>query len=105
MAESRSHKQAKNKAAGKSGKTETSLRSGKRLDASTKRKATEIERSGTSKNLEQAATRLKESRKPQKVLQVPQKDMGKAAQAMKKTDTSGTIKNLSGTKRKSIKKK
>jgi len=32
--------------------------------------------------LEKAAKRLKDSGKPQKVLQVPQKDMAKAAKAM-----------------------
>ena len=71
----------------------------------TKRKATEIERSGTLQGLEKAAKRLKESRKPQKVLQVPQKDMSKAAKAMKKVGVPGTVKNLSNTKRLSLARK
>jgi hypothetical protein len=39
------------------------------------------------------------------VLQVPQKDMEKAVKAMKKVETSGTVKNMSGTKRRYVQKK
>lgn len=102
MSESESHKRAKSKAAGRNGKNEVPLSNGRRLDAQTKRKATEIERSGSMKNLEKAAERLKLSRKPQKVLQVPQKDMDKATEAMRKKGVGGTIKNMSGSKRRSI---
>lgn len=62
----------------------------------------EIERSGLPERLEVAAQRLKKSGKPQKVLQVPQKDMSKAAEAMRKLGVGGTVKNLSGTKRISV---
>ncbi len=103
--ESEAHKRLKRKAAGKSGETEKKLTNGSRLDAVTHKKATEIERSGSKSGLEKAAQRLKDSRKGQKVLQVPQKDMQKAVKAMNKKGTSGTVKNLSGTKRISIKKK
>ena len=103
MAESQSHKQAKRKAAGKTGKTEAPLKGGGRLDARTKIKATEVERSGSSAGLEKAAKRLKQSRKPQKVLMVPQNDMDKATKAMRKVGVSGTVKNLSGTKRRQVK--
>ncbi len=103
--ESDSHKRLKRKAAGKSGQTEKKLSNGKRLDAVTNKKATEIERSGSNSGLEKAVQRLKDSRKSQKVLQVPQKDMQKAAEAMRKKRASGTVKNLSSTKRISIKKK
>ena len=102
MAESQSHKRAKSRAAGKSGKTETPLRGNRRLDAQTRRKATEIERSGSNARLEKAAQRLKDSGKPQKVLQVPQKDMPKAVEAMKSKGVKGTVKNMGGTKRKSV---
>ena len=102
MAESKSHKQAKSKAAGKSGTTEKSLPGDRRLDAATAKKATEVERSGTTEGLKKAAQRLKASRKPQKVLQVPQKDMDAAAQAMKKAGIGGTVKNMGGTKSRSI---
>ena len=102
MAESQSHKRAKSKAAGKSGQTETPLKGGRKLDAQTKKRATEIERSGNKARLEDAAQRLKDSRKPQKVLQVPQKDMDIAAEAMKARGIKGTVKNMGDTKRKSV---
>jgi len=102
MSESQSHKRAKSKAAGEKGKTEVKTTGNRRIDAVTKKKATEVERSGNQKSLEKAASRLKSSRKPQKVLQVPQKDMSKAAAAMKKTGTKGTVKNMSRTKKRSV---
>lgn len=103
--ESEAHKRLKRKAAGKIGQTEKKLSNGSRIDIVTKKKATEIERSGSKSGLEKAAQRLKDSRKSQKVLQVPQKDMQKAADAMKKKGTKGTVKNLSGTKKISVRKK
>lgn len=104
MSKSPSHKRAQSKAAGKGGRTEVKLRGGKRLDALTKsgKKATEVERSGTSAGLEKVAQRLKMKRSKQKVLQVPQKDMLKAVQAMKKKGVKGTVKNMAGTKRRSV---
>ena len=105
MAESESHKRAKRKAAGKSGQNEVPLSRGRRLDAATRNRATEVERSGTSEGLKKAARRLRDSGKSQKVLQVPQKDMKKAAQAMKDVGVGGTVKNMSGTKRRSVPKK
>jgi len=105
MAESKSHKRLKKDAAGNSGKIEKKLPSGKRLDAVTKKRATEIEKSGSSQGLLKAAQRLKESRKTQKILQVPQKDLSKAAKAMRNIGIPGTVKNLSGTKRRSVPKK
>ncbi len=105
MTESQSHRRAKRKAAGSGGRTEVPLRSGKRLDAKTTKTATEVERSGNLGNLTQAAKRLKESGAPRKVLQVPQHDMSKAAIAMMKAGVGGTIKNMSGTRRRSVPKK
>ena len=102
MAESQSHKRAKSKAAGKRGKTETPLKGNRRLDAQTKGRATEVERSGNKSRLEKAAQRLKDSKKPQKVLQVPQKDMLKAIEAMKTKNVKGTVKNMGGTNRRSV---
>jgi hypothetical protein len=104
MPEKASHKRAKSKAAGKSGRTEVPIKGGRRVDAMSKRKATEIERGGTTSSLEKAAQRLKDSRKPQKVLKVPQKDMQKAADAMRKVGVGGTVKNMGGTKKRSVKK-
>lgn len=105
MGEKPGHKRAKVAAAGESGNTEVPLKGGRRLDAATKNKATEIERSGSAAGLQKAAKRLKSSRKSQKVLQVPQNDMSKATAAMRKVGTGGTVKNMSGTKRVSVRKK
>ena len=105
MSETSSHKRAKSKAAGKSGKTEVPIKGNRRLDAASKHKASEIERSGNKEALEKAARRLKASRKPQKVLQVPQKDMSKAVSAMKNVGVGGTVKNMGGTKKRSVPKK
>lgn len=91
MSESNSHKRAKSKAAGNSGKKEVPISGNRRLDASTSKKAIEIERGGTQQSLVTAAHRLKSSGKLQKVLQVPQKDMVTAAAAMKKVGVSGTV--------------
>ncbi len=99
MSESRSHKAAKAQAAGQ---PEQRLPSGRRLDSASPKRATEVERSGTKEGLNKAAERLKESGKPQKVLQVPQNDMDKAAQAMRNNNVHGTVKNLSGSKRRSV---
>lgn len=99
MAESQSHKRAKSKAAGRSGRTEAPLSRGRRLDAATRKTATEVERSGSYKGLAAAARRLRDSGKPKKVLQVPHKDMSKATTALRKAGVSGTVKNMGGTKR------
>lgn len=101
MTKSNSHKSAQERAAGKNGQTEYKLRNGQKLDAmsANKKRATEVERSG---NFSDAAKRLKSSGASQKVMQVPQKDMNRAAEAMKKAGVKGTVKNMSGTKRKSV---
>lgn len=104
MTEAESHKRAKNKAAGKSGETESPLPGNRRLDAKTEKTATEVERSGSSASLKEAAQRLKDSGKPQMVLQVPNKGMAKAVEAMREAGVSGTVKNMGGTKRRSVKK-
>lgn len=105
MSETRSHKSAKSRATGKSGRTEVPISRGRSLDAATTRKAFEVERSGSQAGLEKAARRLKASGKPQKVLQVPQKDMEKAVKAMRSVGVGGTVKNMGGTKRRSVPKK
>ena len=102
MSETTSHKRAKARAAGKQGKTEVPLKGGRRLDAASPRTATEVERSGNRRSLDAAARRLKASGKPRKVLQVPQPNMSKASQAMKGQRVKGTVKNMGGTKRRSI---
>ena len=104
MSKTQSHIRAQSKAAGREGKQEVSLSRNRRLDAVTKSgsRATEIERSGNSKLLEKAAQRLGDRRSSQKVLQVPQSDMGLAAAAMRKKEVHGTVKNMSGSKRRSV---
>ena len=101
MPESTTHRRAKKRAAGPRGRTEVPLRGKQRLDALTKGggRATEVERSGSSAGLSAAARRLKKSGAPQKVLQVPQKDMGNAVKAMRKAGIGGTVKNMGGSKR------
>lgn len=104
MTETKAHKRAKAKAAGRSGTTEKPISGGRRLDAATKKTATEVERSGSQTGLLKAARRLRDSGKPRRVLQVPQTDMSKAADAMRKVGIGGTVKNMSGTKRRSVSK-
>ncbi len=103
MAKSQSHKRAQEKAAGKSGKTEVPLSHGRRLDAKRGKTATEVERSGKPALLEQAARRLKAAHTSQHVLQVPQQHMDKAEEAMEKVGVKGSVKNMSGTKRRTVK--
>ena len=104
MAEKDAHRRAKRKAAGRGGKTEVRLRGNQRLDALSagRKRATEVERSGTSAGLRNAAGRLKASGAAQRVLQVPQKHMGAAAKALRAAGISGTVKNMGGTKRRSV---
>lgn len=102
MAESSSHRRAKARAAGRSGETEVRVKGGGRLDAATPKRATEVERSGSMQRLREAAKRLKDSGKPQKVLQVPEWDMSKAAEAMTQVGVKGSVKNMSGTRRRSV---
>jgi len=105
MSESKAHKRAKKKAAGKSGQTEVPLGDGRKLDAATKNRATEVERSGTKTGLGKAVLRLRDSGKNQKILQVPQKDMAKAIKAMQENCVSGTVKNMGSTKRRHVRKR
>ena len=68
MSETPSHKRAKARAAGKQGRTEVPLSGGRRLDAASPKRATEVERSGNLGSLKAAARRLNASGKPQKVV-------------------------------------
>lgn len=103
MAEKPTHKAAKTKAAGTKGRTEVRIRGGRRLDAATRSRAVEVETSGSPERLTAAARRLGASRRSQHVLVVPQTHMPKARQAMRKVGVSGTVRNISGTKRSSVK--
>lgn len=98
MPESETHRRAKKAAAGKGGKTEVHLKSGRRLDAATRTRAIEVETSGRDGRLRQAAQRLKASGKPGRTLVVPQRDFAKARNAMRSARVGGTVRNLTGTR-------
>ena len=100
MTESASHKRAKEKAPGD---TEVKIAERRRLDSATEKTATEIERNV--QNIPKAVKRLKDSGRERRILQVPQNLMAEAIVEMKKQDVSGTVKNLSETKRISVPKK
>lgn len=100
MSETQSHKRAKSKAPGKS---EVPISRNRRLDSATGKTATEIERNR--QNIPKAVDRLKDSGRPRRILQVPQKDMKEAAKVMRQRGVGGTVKNLSSTKRMSVSKK
>jgi len=104
MSESRSHRIAKKKAAGVKGSTEVPLSRNRRLDAlsANQKRATEVERSGDLAKLQNAARRLRDSGANQRVLQVPNHHIDLAAQAMRNVGISGTVKNMSGSKRRFI---
>jgi len=103
MTETSSHQRAKTQAAGKGGRTEVPLPGGRRLDAqSASGRATEIERGGTDAALQAAARRLRDANASQRVLQVPQQDMGAAAAAMRNIGVHGTVKNMTGNKRRPV---
>lgn len=98
MAESQAHKNAKNRAPGR---TEVPIKGG-RLDSANRKTATQVERNPS--NLTNSVSVLKTSHRPRKVLQVPQHLMSDATSEMRKQKVSGTVKNMSGTKRRFVKK-
>ncbi len=100
-----SHKRAQRKAAGRGGRTEVPISRGRRLDALTGQqgRATEVERGGTPERLEKAVRRLNAAPAKQHVLQVPQKDMRRASDAVRSAaKQSVTVKNMSGTRSRSV---
>ena len=97
MPESQSHKRAKSKAPGKS---EVRVRGGGRVDSATSKTATQVERNRGS--LPNSVAKLKASGRNRRVLQVPQHLMSDAAAEMKRQGVSGSVKNMSGTKRVSV---
>lgn len=100
MTEFASHKQAEEKAPGD---TEVKIAGRRRLDSAIGKTATEIERN--TQNIPKAVKRLKDSDRERRVLQAPQNLMAEAVEEMKKRGVSGTVKNLSETKRISVPKK
>lgn len=102
MTESQSHKRAKNKAAGRNGRTEIPISRGRRLDAKNGHKAIEIERSGTKKGISKALSRLKTQTNSKKELLVPNRDLDKAKNVAKKRGDNVLIQNLSRSKRRFV---
>jgi len=100
MPESSSHKRAKSRAPGK---PEVRVPGGGRVDSATSKTATQIERNLS--NLPNSVAKLKASGRPRKVLQVPQPLMSDAAAEMRRQNVSGTVKNMGGTRRQSIRNK
>lgn len=96
MAESRSHKKGKGSAV----RTEVPISRGRRLDAIRGRHAIEVERGGTPKKLDQALSRLRTQTNKNKILRVPQSDMGLAVQRAQQKKMNVTVTNLAKTKRK-----
>lgn len=104
MSKSHSHRRAQERAAGWYGQTEVPLPSGRFLDAlsASGHRATEVERSGKFSRLCNAAERLEESGARQRVLQVPHHHLELAAEAMRLTGVSGTVKNMGGTSKRRV---
>lgn len=100
MPESPSHKRAKSKAPGK---TEVRVKGGGRVDSTTPKTATQVERNQS--NLSNSVAKLKLSGRPRRFLQVPQHLMNDAVAEMRSQNVSGTVKNMRGTKRRFIRKK
>jgi hypothetical protein len=84
---------------------EPALARRRRLDHKAKddKKAHEVDRSGSVVNLERAAKRLKRARAEARILSVPQWDMAKAIEAMKRAGVSGEVTNLCGSRLKRVK--
>lgn len=64
--------------------------------------AEEVDRSGSARHLERAAKRLKHVDAADRILYVPQWDMAKAEQAMRKAGVAGAVSNLCGSKRRVV---
>jgi hypothetical protein len=84
---------------------EPALARRRRLDHKSKddKKVCEIDRSGSLVHLERAAKRLKHARAEARVLSVPQWDMPKAIEAMKRAGVSGEVTNLCGSRLQRVK--
>ena len=99
MGESQAHIRAKKAAAGKHGQIEVPLPGGQRLDALCGDTAYEIERHAHPDRINLALTRLRKSKAKKVVLQVPQKNLKKAVEAMTKAKMTGTVRNMTGTQK------
>ncbi|MCX7615952.1 MAG: hypothetical protein N2Z68_00950 [Patescibacteria group bacterium] len=98
------HRQIQKQIARKKGKIEVPLTHKRRLDVLRKKKAIEIERSGSPERIVKALNRLKSKKTLSKELRVPQWDLDKAKEIGKKKKMRVVIKNISGTKKRVIEK-
>jgi hypothetical protein len=98
MSESGPHRRAKWRSAGRGGRVEVPLPSGRRLDALSWNGAwaTEVETSGLFERLALAAWRLAESGAPQRVLKVPQRHMRLAAVVLRRVGLSAWVRDMYG---------
>lgn len=69
------------------------------------KRATEVDRSGCVIHMERAAKRLGAKNVSDRVLRVPQWDMAKAVEAMKRAGVNGRVTNLSDSRQKRAKAK
>jgi hypothetical protein len=67
------------------------------------KRAQVVDRSGSVHQLERAAKRLKSANTEDRILRVPQWDMDKAIEAMRKAGVTGAVSNLCGTKKTRVK--
>jgi hypothetical protein len=75
----------------------------RRLKArSSGRRAEEVDRSGSLNHLERAAKRLKAARAAERILVVPQWNMDKAVEAMRRAGVTGVVTNLCGTRKQRV---
>jgi hypothetical protein len=96
---SRGHARLQNKLAGNRGKKEVPIKIGRKIrrrDVMTPKKVYEIERSGQVQKIKLALRRLQASKKPHKILKVPNKDLSMAVKIRGKRNI--TVSNLGGTK-------
>ena len=93
----RAHRKLQRKSAGRRGRIEQPI-NGFLLDVKTKKKALEIERTGNSERIRLALQRLSKTRKPHKILKVPNRDLQKACRIALKRNARVTISNLGGTR-------
>ena len=89
------HRRLQRKAAGRQGQVEVPVDG--ILDVRTPSKAMEIERTGSTERIEKALERLAKSRRPHKILRVPNGDLAKACRIVRKRKVKVTVSNLGGT--------
>ena len=90
------HRKHQKKAAGRRGQMEVRINGF--LDVETRKKAIEIERTGKPERIGKALQRLAKTKKPHKILRVPNQDVQKACRIARTRRQKVTISNLSGTR-------